>query len=75
MGFVAPENIGRAVYSNTLKNKALNCRIIRQKWRVSCNWLKIKDYFVKNLSKFSAKFIIILTEVGGYAKFTPSEGC
>ena len=75
MGFVAPENIGRAVYSNTLKNMALNCQIIRQKWRALCNMLKVKGYFVKNLSKFSAKFIIILTGVGGYAKFTPSEGC
>ncbi len=73
--FSGLRNIGNAIYINILKNKGLIRLIIAQKWRMQYKYLKIKDYFVKNLLKLQAEFIIILTGVGGYAKFTASEGC
>jgi hypothetical protein len=75
LGFKVSQNIGRSIYINTLKNKALNNPIIHIKWRLLGNYLKIKDYFVKILLSLRIVFGIILTGVGVYAKFTLSEGC
>ena len=75
MGFKVPQNSCRSNYINILKNKALNRLIAHRKWRLIGNYLKIKVYFVKILLNLLVIFGIILTGVGGYAKFTLSEGC
>ena len=75
MGFKVPQNSCRSNYINILKNKALNRLIAHRKWRPIGKLLKIKGYFVKILLNLRVIFGIILTGVGGYAKFTPAEGC
>lgn len=74
-GFEMPQNIGCSIYINTLKNKALNSLIVHIKWRLAGKYMKRKGYFVKILLNFRIVFGIILTGVGGYARFIHSEGC